>query len=138
MKKLRVLKQVLKQTGADKILTGLIAVFFLSALVVWIWEPNIASYREALWYCYAVISTTGFGDEVAITMVGRGVSVFLTIVSVLAIALITGVIVSFYNDLISMRYKASKAEILDKLEILPELSKDELKELSEKIKKIRD
>ena len=138
MKKLRILKQILKRTGADKILSGFIAFFFLAALIIWIWEPNIPRYQDALWYCYSVFSTVGFGDEIAVTILGRVISVLITILSIFVIAIITGVVVAFYNDLVSIRYKASKAEILDKLERLPELSKEELKEISDKIKVLKE
>ena len=138
MKKIRILKQVLKRTGANKILAGFILLFFIAALLIWIREPNITSYQDALWYCYSVFSTVGFGDEIAVTMFGRVISVLITVSSIFVIAIITGVVVAFYNDLVSMRYKASKAEILDKLERLPELSKEELLEVSEKIKILKE
>jgi voltage-gated potassium channel len=73
---------------------------------------------------------------VAVTPVGRVFSILLTIVTILIVALVTGVIVAFYNDLVSMKYKASKAEVLNDLEHLDELSREELKELSEKIRRI--
>ena len=55
---------------------------------------------------------------------------------ILIVALVTGVVVAFYNDVVSMEYKASKAEVLDKLENLENLTKEELAELSERIRKI--
>lgn len=137
LKRLRILKQVLKRTKADRILAVFVVFFLCAALIICMVEPGIANYRESLWYCYSVFSTVGFGDEVAVTMIGRTVSVLITLMSILVIALVTGVIVAFYNDVMSMRYKASKAEILDKLERLPELSKEELRDISERVKKIK-
>lgn len=138
MRKLKILKRVLKNTGADKLLISFVIAFFIASLIIWLWEPNITSFSDAVWYCYAVFSTVGFGDEIAVTYVGRIISVILSILSLLVIALVSGVIVAFYTDIVSIRYKTSKAEIADKLERLPELSKEELTELSETIKKLRE
>jgi len=137
MKKLRVLKNVLKRTGADKIILAFVVFFFAVALVLLLVEPEIDTYGEALWYCYAVFSTAGFGDIVSVTLIGRILSVLLTILTLLVVALVTGVIVAFYNDVVSMQYKASKAELLDKLEHLEDLPKEELEQISKKIRMLR-
>ncbi len=137
MKKLRILKQILKYTGADKIILAFIAFLFLSALIIMIAEPNINTYSDALWYCYAVISTIGFGDLVAVTFIGKCASVLLTIYSIFVIAIATGVVVSFYTNVVSNRFSESKGIILDKLERLPELSKEELEEISKKVKNMK-
>ena len=137
MKKLRVLKNVLKRTGADKIILTFVVFFFAVALILLLVEPEIDTYGQALWYCYAVFSTAGFGDIVSVTLIGRILSVLLTILTLLVVALVTGVIVAFYNDVVSMQYKASKAELLDKLEHLEDLPKEELEQISKKIRMLR-
>ncbi|MBP7479734.1 MAG: two pore domain potassium channel family protein [Spirochaetaceae bacterium] len=96
----------------------------------------INNYRDALWYCYAVFSTAGFGDLVAVTVIGRILSILLTVYTILIVAIVTGVVVAFYNEVVSIQYKASKAEVIDKLENLEKLTTEELAELSEKIRKI--
>jgi voltage-gated potassium channel len=136
MKRLRILKGVLKRTHADRLISGFVVFFLLDAFLIMLVEPGITNYRDAIWYCYAVFSTAGFGDLVAVTVPGRILSILLTIYTILIVALVTGVVVAFYNDVVSMEYKASKAEVLDKLENLETLSKEELSELSEKIRKI--
>ena len=69
MKKLHILKNVLVRTHADKILSTYLIFVFLSALVIRVIEPGISSLPTALWYCYAVISTAGFGDVVVTTLI---------------------------------------------------------------------
>ena len=136
LKRLRLLKGVLKRTHADRLIAGFVVFFLLDAFLIMLVEPGITNYRDALWYCYAVFSTAGFGDLVAETILGRTLSVLLTIYTILIVAIVTGVVVAFYNDVVSMKYKASKAEVLDKLENLETLSKEELSDLSEKIRRI--
>lgn len=136
MKKIRILLNVLKKTNTDKLIVTFVIIFLISALLIQVVEPRVQSYGDALWYCYSVFSTAGFGDFVAETVLGRIISVVLTILTILVVALVTGVIVSFYNEVVSMQYKASRAEVIDRLEHLEDLSREELKELSERIRKI--
>ena len=81
MKRIKVLGSVLKRTRADKIIIGFIVFIFAIAAVIQLAEPDINRYGDALWYCYAVISTAGFGDVVAVTFIGKMCSVLLTIYS---------------------------------------------------------
>ena len=57
MKKIRVLGIILKRTKADRVLSGFLLFLFAAALIIQIVEPDINRYVDALWYCYAVIST---------------------------------------------------------------------------------
>ncbi len=125
---------MLVETRADRIIYGFLAFFLISAFIVWLAEPGIKTYWDSIWYMYSVFSTAGFGDLVAVTVIGRILSIVLSVYTILVVAVVTGVIVAFYNDLVSVRYKASKAEIQDKLEHLEDLSKEELADLSRKIR----
>lgn len=135
MKKLRILKSVLQKTKADKIIFGFLAFLFACAFIILLVEPDITRYGDALWYCYAVFSTIGFGDIVATAFVTKVISVLITIYALFAIAVVTGVIVSFYNSCVEAQFKESKEIFLDKLQRLPELSKEELEEMAKKAKK---
>lgn len=53
----------------------------------------------------------------------------------LIIAVVPGVITSYYVESTKLRADESSAKFLDDLEHLPELSKEELTKLSEKVKK---
>ena len=86
-------------------------------------EPDINRYGDALWYCYAVISTAGFGDVVAVTYIGKMCSVLLTIYSIFVVAIATGVVVNFYTQMVELQRKETLAMFMDQLERLPELSK---------------
>lgn len=135
MKKLRIMSLVLKKTKADKIILGFVIFLLLCAFIILLAEPDITRYGDALWYCYAVFSTTGFGDIVATSFITKVLSVLITVYALFAVAVVTGVVVSFYNGCVEAQFKESKEAFLDKLERLPELSKEELEEISEKAKK---
>ena len=53
------------------------------------------------------------------------------------IAVVPGVVVSYYLEVIHRRENEKLMEVLDTLERLPELSKEELKAISEEIKELR-
>lgn len=108
---------------------------FAVSVAIWIFEPNITRLFDSIWYCFSVATTIGLGDVLATTLVGRVLSIFLSICSILIIAVVPGVITSYYVESTKLRADESSAKFLDDLERLPELSKEELVELSEKVKK---
>lgn len=119
----------------DKLLYGYLILLFSISLVIWIIEPDINTIFDSLWYCFSVLTTIGFGDFIAVTLLGRILSVVLSIYSILIIAVIPGVITSFYLENIKIRANESLEKFLYDLERLPELSKEELADLSERAKK---
>ena len=137
MRRLKVLAGILKRTRADKILVGFIVFLFAVAAVIELAEPDINRYGDALWYCYAVISTAGFGDVVAVTFIGKICSVLLTVYAIFVTAIVTGVVVNFYTQMVEMQRKETIAMFMDQLERLPELSREELDSISQKVRKLR-
>lgn len=135
MRNSKILWRVLKRTRMDKLLYGYLILLFSISLVIWLVEPNINTIVDSLWYCFSVLTTIGFGDFIAVTTIGRILSVVLSIYSILIIAVIPGVITSFYLENIKIRTNESMEKFLYDLERLPELSKEELDDLSEKVKK---
>ena len=137
MRRLKVLAGILKRTRADKILVGFIVFLFAVAAVIELAEPDINRYGDALWYCYAVISTAGFGDVVAVTFIGKICSVLLTVYAIFVTAIVTGVVVNFYTQMVEMQRKETLAMFMDQLERLPELSSEELENISRKVRQFR-
>ncbi len=137
MKQLRMLKMIIKRTHLDKVLVTFIANLFIVALLIFLIEPDIETYGDSLWYCYVSIATIGYGDVVAATLPGRLLTVYLSLHAILAIALVPGVITSYYMEVVNRREKETVTVFLDKLEHLPELSKEELQAIADKVKKIK-
>ena len=120
MKKLKLLWMILKRTKATQILSGYIVFLFVSAAIIQLVEPDINHYGDALWYCYAVL---------AITFIGKLVSVLVTIYTIFVVAIVTGVVVNYYGQIVEMQRRETAMMFLDKLERLPELSKEELEDI---------
>ena len=134
---LRMLRNAFKTAGASKIISGYIVWFFLAAIPIWIWEPEIKSYPDSLWFCFASATSIGYGDVVAVTLIGRIITVILSIYSIAVIAIFTAVVTSFFIDVAKFRANESARKFADDLEHLPDLSREELVELSERIKKFQ-
>lgn len=138
MKRIQVLKRVLRDTGANRIWAAFVIEFFVSAAIIWLCEPDFHRYGDALWYLYAVVTTIGFGDFVAQHLVSRILSVLMSISAAVVIAIITGVIVNYFNHISSIRNEETLAAFMDKLEHLPELPPEELEQLSMKVRDFRN
>ena len=133
----KLLGNILRHTKADRVLLSFVCFVFADAALIWLFEPTIRTYGGALWYCYAVISTAGFGDVVVTSVIAKILSVVLTCYAVLVLAIVTGVVVNYYNQVTEIRDKETLRSFLSQLERLPELSQEELKELSEQVKSFK-
>lgn len=120
------------------IIMSFLMFIFVDALVILLAEPGITSYGDALWYCYVVMATIGFGDIIAVTFVGRIASVLITIYALFVFAMATGVVVNFHSQLIEVQQKNTIAAFADKMQHLPEMSKEELAQISENAKHFLD
>ena len=135
---LRLLRDAFKTAGADKIFSGYILWFFISAVPIWLWEPNINTYQDSLWFCFASATTIGYGDVSAVTLIGRIITVLLSIYSIGVVAIFTAVVASFFTDIARLKASDSAREFADDLEHLQELSKEELEQLSQRIKEYQN
>ena len=136
MNKYPILRKVIKATGVHRVALVFVAFFLLGALIILFAEPHIKSYGDACWYCFCLVSTCGFGDIVVTSPVSRIVSVLLSCYAVVVIAVIVGVVVNLYSKMIEMRMRGSLTEVVDRLEHLSDLSKEELDDISDRVRKL--
>ena len=96
--RLDVLRRILRKTYASEILLGLILLIVSFSLLLSMLDPGIGSFQDALWFCFATVTTIGYGDVTAATGLGRILAVILGIYGIIVVALITSIIVNFYNE----------------------------------------
>ncbi|MCR5078430.1 MAG: hypothetical protein K6B65_00675 [Bacilli bacterium] len=113
------LVKVMRKSHAAETLFGLAFMVVAVAISLSFLEPSMESVLDALWYCFACVTTIGFGDIVATTIVGRILSVFLGIYGILVTAVITSIIVNLYNES-RAEEEASKAAYLAQKQALEE------------------
>lgn len=138
MKKLRILHNIMRTTLLYETLIGFLLYYFLTALIIWLVEPEIGDFGDSLWFCFAACTTVGFGDVVATSTLARILTVILTLYGILVVAFIPGVIVSYVTEFHKAKSNESLTVFLDKLENLENLSKEELKEISTRVKSRRN
>ena len=133
-KKRKLLLQALKTSGLDKIIGSFLIFYLLAALIIWLIDPNITNYFDSLWYSFAALSTIGFGDVTATVFITRIITVLLWIYAAIVIAIMTAVLTGYFMDAAKLKANESVQEFLSQLEHLPELSREELEALSERVK----
>ena len=126
--------RLLTRTGAIKIFFAYVVFLLVGGLIEWIVEPQIASYGDGLWFCFVSSTTIGYGDLAAVTFPGRLTVVIVTFAGILTTAMVPGVVVAYYTEFIRAKEKETVSTFLEKLERLPELDREELTELSERVK----
>ena len=133
----RVFWTIVRVSGLLPMTITFITLFVLASFAITLVEPGLARVGDAAWFLFTVITTIGLGDFTCTTLVGRLIAVGLSIYSVFYLAIITGTIVSYCNERMRLQRDESVAAFVDKLCRLPEMSHDELVDLSERIKKMR-
>jgi len=107
-----------------------------ASVVLTLIEPGINTLGDGIWYCFVAATTIGFGDICVTTWIGRVVTILVSVYGILITAMVPGVVVSYYMEYLKIREKETISLYFEKLEILPELSREELAELSNRIKEL--
>ena len=94
-----VLIRIIRKTYAAEIIFGLLLLIATFSFLLYSFEPGMSSISDALWYCFAIVTTIGFGDFTAVTALGRVLSVILGVYGIVVVALITSIIVNFYGEM---------------------------------------
>ena len=126
--------RILKRTGAIRIFFAYLIVLCIGGVVLRFIEPQVQGIFDGFYFCFVASTTIGFGDIVPVTILGRIITIVVTMFGILTVAMVPGVVVAYYTEYLKLREKETVSTFLEKLEHLPELSKDELTELSEKVK----
>ena len=105
IEKVKLLLDILVKTHTIDVIVCLISFMIAFSFILPRFEQNITNFWDAMWYCFAVITTIGFGDFYATSLMGRTLTVILGIYGIVVVAIITSVIVNFYNE-VSAKEKA--------------------------------
>ena len=136
MKNFRLFWAVVRRCRLEKAVVGFLVLFLLFSLVLrWV-EPAVGTLGDAMWFLFVSCTTIGYGDIAAVTTVGRLMVVVMTVYEMILMALVTGVVVSHYQEVLARRERETFAVFLDKLEHLTELDRAELEEMQEKVRRL--
>lgn len=88
------IEDFLHRIHGTEVILGLIILIVLSSFLLPYIEPGIETFGDSLWYCFALITTIGFGDYSAVTASGRILSVAIGCYGIVIVSMVTGIIVS--------------------------------------------
>ena len=94
----RVLFKIIVRTYALEIILGLVTLMVGFSMILTIYEPGIPTFWDGLYHSFATVTTIGFGDFKVETPVGRALTVVMGIYGIIVVAVITSIIVNFYNE----------------------------------------
>ena len=134
MFRLRMIGKIIRQAGLGHITVVFFVLFFLCALGIKLTSPEVGTLGDSLWLCFQSMTTIGFGDLPTYRPACRAILVFLSLVSVFYLAVVTGVVVAYCNQLFQDQADRSIAKVQAQLEHLDQLSPEELRELSARIR----
>lgn len=107
--KVKIFADILVKTHTIDVIICLLAMIITFSFLFPMFEgENISNYWDAMWYCFAVITTIGFGDFAATSLVGRVLTVVLGIYGIVVVAILTSVIVSYYGTISKKEAKDDK------------------------------
>ena len=107
--KVKIFTDILVKTHTIDVIICLLAMIITFSFLFPMFEgENISNYWDAMWYCFAVITTIGFGDFAATSLVGRVLTVVLGIYGIVVVAILTSVIVSYYGTISKKEAKDDK------------------------------
>ena len=75
------------------------------------YEPEIETFSDGLWHSFATVTTIGFGDFKVVTAVGRILTAILGLYGIVVVAVITSIIVNFYNETVGKKDKTQFEDI---------------------------
>ena len=138
MKKLKLAWTIFKKMHADKIIITFLLFILIGSFILVITEPQIHNLFDGFWYLFISFTTIGFGDIVVTTIIGKIITMIIALYGIFIVALITGILINYYQEFNKLKENESIELFLNKLENLEKLSNDELKEISDKIRKKRN
>ncbi len=133
MKVISLFSLILKQTHTRRYLTAFVGFFLVATLLLWLTDPDLHSWWDAIWYGFMLVTTIGFGDLKATTLVSRLISVVLGLNGILTMGFLCGVGASWLFETVRLGQGESIARMLDQLEHLEDLDDDQIDHLSRQI-----
>lgn len=134
---LRRIGKLLWHTGTIKIFFAYVIVLCISGLILMFIEPQVNTFFDGVYFSFVASTTIGFGDIVPVTVLGRIITIITTLIGVLTVAMVPGVVVAYYTEYLKAKENETVSTFLEKLDHLPELSKEELEELSERVRQFK-
>lgn len=91
------LRGVMRTNGLQWVLGVALATVLGGGSVVWLVDPQIATFADGLWWAMVTSTTVGYGDLSPVHPAARGVAVVIMVVGVGTIGMLTGSIATYFT-----------------------------------------
>ena len=132
IKSVRLLWDTVKTISAQRIFVTYFVFLVVCCGLLCLLEPVVfKTYGDAVWYVFQVLTTIGFGDLAPKLLSTRILTLFIGLSALFIVALITGIVVSYFNERAQALRNESFLEFSSKIAQVTTLDHDELAELEE-------
>lgn len=104
-----------KKTHLDKVIGSSIIFVIIIAILVWVADTGINDFGTAVWYTFASMTSTGYGDVVPTTVSGRIVGILAMVGGILIFSLLTAIISSAYVSRLNRETRKDMDSKIDNL-----------------------
>ena len=129
----KVVADFLKKTYLDKAIACSIIFVILITILVWFVDTGISDFGTAIWYTFASMTSTGYGDVVPTTISGRIVGIVAMVGGILIFSLMTAIISSAYVSRLNRENRQDMESKIDDLTRNVEELNRKIDELSKKM-----
>ena len=134
-KQLREIHRSYKLVHFDMMFSLYVVIYLIVSFVVWALDPDVKGVSDALWFTFQTATTIGYGDMIVNNWFARVLTVMFSIYSLVLVAIFTGILAGYYVEKIKSEANDSAIEFLLDLERLPEMTHEELVDLSQRAKR---
>lgn len=97
----KIVSDFLHKTYLDKIIILTIIFIVIITVLVWWVDSNMVDFKTAIWYIFASMTSTGYGDVVPTSTSGRIIGIVAMVGGIFIFSLITAIISSAYVSRLS-------------------------------------
>ncbi|MBO8172408.1 MAG: potassium channel family protein [Bacillaceae bacterium] len=123
--------KVLNTNGLYKMLLFTTLIVFGGSIAIYILEPGIETWEDALWWSIVTTTTVGYGDISPETGPGRLVATVLMLVGIGTLGMVTGTIATYFLSEKEDEKPEAIKHIRAQLDRFDELTEEELEGLTE-------
>ncbi len=133
MKNIELFSLIFRQTHMARFLWGFVFFYLISCTLIWILDPSIDTFWNALWFGFMIVTTIGFGDFTVTFWASRIIAALLGTYGILLSGFICGVGATYLFEKVRMGREETVSEMVWQLEHLDSLSDEQIKSLKNRI-----
>lgn len=125
---------MIKKTNGDKLFLSFLIFYFIDCFFLYLLDPALDNYFDALWMGFSISTTIGLGDYTVTSAAARFCAILLGVYGCVIEAYIPGLIASYYLQNLSEKRNRIVSSHMEELSHLDTMSSEQKKNLSSTIR----